>query len=336
MNEEIKEETIVEEQKEIEQPIIEEQPKKSSKGTIIVILICLLAIGLVVGGLLFINKTNEPLIIKMSQIRKECAYANDCNIAPIINKKYETNIKTLPYVLNQLTYSIDGKSIIIEDDVKPLITYEGDKKLDLNTELNLDNIKITDYGFKDISITSKSVDINTGGFDATKEAIYTITVTASDTTGNKTIENFKIEVLDRYFTLSEYKTLLNNGQYYKDSVLSQMPTLDNFSINDKNIITFNVEDVTYQIDFTISTIRAGDFLYRLYPGTLKLGAIDYNGFRVDDETTIATGQPVVDNIKTIIKMHTSLDIEDYMGAQDPGSYIIDRTTMEGKQATEEE
>ena len=334
MNEEIKEETIVEKIKEVEQPIIE--PPKKSKTPLIIIGISLLAIALIVGGLLFVGKSNEPIIIKMSQIRKECAYASDCDIAPIINKKYETDIKTLPYVLNQLTYVYDGETIIIEDDVKPLITYEGDKKLDLNTELNLDNIKITDYGFKDISITSKSVDINTGGFDATKEAIYTITVTASDTTGNKTIENFKVEVLDRYFTLSEYKTLLNNGQFYKDSVLTQMPTLDNFSIDDKNIITFNVEGVTYQVDFTISTIRAGDFLYRLYPGTLKLGAIDYNGYRFDDETTLSTGKPVVENIQTIIKMHTSLDIEDFMGAQDPGSYVIDRITMEGKQDTKEE
>ena len=153
---------------------------------------------------------------------------------------------------------------------------------------------------------------------------------------NKTIENFKVEVLDRYFTLSEYKTLLNNGQYYKDSVLSQMPSLDNFSINDKDIITFTIENVTYQIDFKISTIRAGDFLYRLYPGTLKLGAIDYNGFRVDDATTLETGKPVVENIQKIIKLHTGLDIEDFMGAQEPGTYIIDRTTMEAKQALEEE
>lgn len=335
MNEEIKEETIIEEQTPVEeQPI--EQPKKSSIGTIAIIIICLLAIGLIVGGLLFFNKVNEPIIIKMSAIRKECAFAHECNIAPIINKKYDTNFDTLMYKLNTLTYSIDGESIIIEDDVKPLVTYNGSKKIDLNTDFNKEDIVITDYGFEDIPITSKSVDINMGGYDSTKEAIYTITVTVVDTTGNKVIENIKVEVLDRYFTLNEYKAILNNGQFYKDSVLTQMPELSNFSINDKNIITFVVEDVTYQIDFTISTIRAGDFLYRLYPGTLKLGAIDYNGYRFDDETTLSTGKPVVENVQTIIKMQTGLDIEDFMGATDLGSYVIDRTTMEAALQIEEE
>lgn len=219
MNEEIKEESIIEQQPIIEQPIIE--PPKKSKLPFVIVGISLLAIALITTGILFVDKQNKPIIIKMSQIRKECAYASDCDIAPIINKKNDTTIKKLPYVLNQLTYTAEDKTIIVEDDVKPLITYTGDKKIDLNTELNLNDIKITDFGFEDIPITSKKVNVNTGGFDSAKEAIYTITVTATDTTGNKTIENFKIEVLDRYFTLSEYKTLLNNGEYYKNSILTK-------------------------------------------------------------------------------------------------------------------
>jgi hypothetical protein len=63
MNEEIKEETIVEEIKEVEQPIIE-APKKS-KTPLIIIGISLLAIALIVGGLLFVGKSNEPIIIKI-------------------------------------------------------------------------------------------------------------------------------------------------------------------------------------------------------------------------------------------------------------------------------
>lgn len=334
MNEEINEETIEtkEKPKVEEQPI--EQPKKSKLPLIIIL--CIIAIALIIGGILFIEKLNEPIIIKMSEIRKECANANDCDIAPIINKKKQTSIETLPYKLNQLTYTVKNETIIIEDNVKPLVTYNGPKKIDINTEFNKEDIVITDFGYEDIPITSNKVDINMGGYDPSKEAIYTITVTVVDQTGNKTIETIKVEVLDKYFTLSEYKELLNNGKYYKDSVLSTMPELPNFSINDKNIISFTVEDVIYQIDFSISTIRAGEYLYRLYPGTVKLGAIDYKGYRFDDETTLQTGKPVVENIQTIIKMHTSLDIEDFMGASDPGSYIIDRTTMEAKPTLEEE
>ena len=109
----------------------------------------------------------------------------------------------------------------------------------------------------------------------------------------------------------------NNVSSSEISSTSISSTIDYTSLN---VISLDSDSCSTGL-FKYSTGSYGDF---------------YNGYRFDDETTLSTGKPVVENIQTIIKMHTSLDIEDFMGAQDPGSYIIDRTTMEGKQATEEE
>lgn len=315
------------------------QDKKIIKSIIGIVLTIIIAILSLICGYIYSSKQNKQIIIKMSELRKECAFASECDMAPIVNKKTSStkvNVSKLMYEINKLTYNYENISIIIEDDVKPLVSYDGNKLIDINTEFNKEDITITDYGFDNIPIDSQSVTINMGGFDSEKEAIYTITVTALDKAGNKTIENFKIEVLDQYITLNEYKNILNNGKLYKNSVLTDMPAINNFSINEKNIISFDVENITYQIDFTISTIKAGDFLYRLYPGTLNLGAIDYNGYRFEDETTLNTGKPMIEDINKFVKVHTGLNIEDFMGASDPGNYIINRITMEATKPNQED